>query len=179
MGDGSSHKPLQTAVTFACTKGWAERPHVCQAGDKVEVKIIEKNLDAFPPVIVKTLRAIVAEVFASNASLRVSWLLQAHLDEVVDLPDVVPWTNAYHYGVSYDTEATAYIESMFEPQDCQTEVKVHVSSLCAHEQLAPPHAPEAEIIKCLAQDPPPSSSTEVGEAESGASSKTAVDTSST
>ena len=146
-------KPVTTTVVFRCREDWHDKGEACQAGDFVEVRLVdaEDGATQWPHSAVRVLKATIAEIHRHNGSLSVAW---EPVGDGADgeLPSTVPLNATFRDGVPCSSEAGAYIQRLTEPHACQVEVDVHVAALCAHPQLLPRPPREAQEITCVADE---------------------------
>jgi len=95
---------------------------------------------------------LIVDVHRGNRTLKVRWQPKFEDENVTALPSIVPQNWTFRSGVSCDSRADAYIESVSEnnARSCRFEMNVHVASLCSHPRLMPPQPREAQTIQCNA-----------------------------
>ncbi|CAD7962269.1 unnamed protein product [Amoebophrya sp. A120] len=130
VDDEVQTKSLTTFVTLYCSSEW-DQP-VCPKGTTVEIfmddtwkrGVVEKELpDLNHLLIVHGKQAAVEKI--------------VHRNSVHRLPDFMPCT-----------PSPVRVEFVEEPKNCQSNIKVHVASLCGHNSLLPQQKTKTEKIRC-------------------------------
>jgi len=150
------HRPLATSVVFRCSTEWYSRPHICQKGDEVDVKVPPPAGHIpgakWPNSAVRILKAVIDSIDYGNETMQVTWIVLAEGgdQDVSDLSPMIPSRWAYYQGVPCHSVGSSRIELISEPQACQTDFVVHVAELCSHPRLAPPQPIDPQVISCTA-----------------------------
>jgi len=146
---------MSSMIVFQCGKDWARKSTACSVGDEVDVKILSVPEDGteskYPQTGVRYLKATIEAFNFDNGTIHVNWL-PGEENEQLPAESEVEASFTFHMGIPCDSESGAYIEELLEPQQCSSELVVHVAALCADPDFVPPMVHDSNPISCKSDD---------------------------